>query len=102
MGYNLYRYKKFCGIYVVTNTITGEQYVGQSRNIAVRWLQHMANSLNSKKTQKLYEAIRKYGITNFSFQILEECNKEELSEREKYWIAELDTYNTGYNRTLGG
>ena len=101
-SYNLYRYRKFCGIYVVTNTVTGQQYVGQSKNIGIRWLQHLANSLNSKKLEKLYEAIREYGITCFSFQILEECKKEDLREREKFWIAELDTYNTGYNSTLGG
>ena len=101
-GYNLYRYGKFCGIYLVTNMITGEQYIGQSRNIGVRWLQHLGNSLKSSKTERLYEAVRRYGITNFSFQILEECDKKDLNEREKYWICELDTYNTGYNRTLGG
>lgn len=44
----------------------------------------------------------KYGIENFDFYILEECEPVELDDREIYWIDALDTYNHGYNMTLGG
>lgn len=46
--------------------------------------------------------MRKYGLENFSFSILEECEESQLKEREIYWIATLDTYYHGYNATLGG
>ena len=44
----------------------------------------------------------KYGVENFDFYILEECQPDELDIKEIYWIATLDTYNYGYNMTLGG
>ena len=45
----------------------------------------------------------KYGVDAFSFQILEECKREELNEKEIYWIAELGTLSPGgYNLTSGG
>lgn len=44
----------------------------------------------------------KYGVENFDFYILEECHPNELDDKEIYWIATLDTYNHGYNMTLGG
>lgn len=47
-------------------------------------------------------AICKYGIENFDFSILEQCNIEQLDEKERYWIAYYDSYNNGYNRTPGG
>ena len=50
----------------------------------------------------IHRAFRKYGIDNFSFEILEECNPEDLFEREKYYIEKYDSYKKGYNETLGG
>lgn len=47
-------------------------------------------------------AINKYGIENFTFEIIEECSEEQLNNRERYWIAYYDTYHNGYNRTVGG
>lgn len=49
--------------------------------------------------------MRKYGIENFDFTIVEECKDEEMSEREIFWIKALDTYisnGKGYNMTHGG
>lgn len=49
------------------------------------------------------KSIRKYGINNFDFEIIEECPKEELNEREIYWIDYYNTYfGEGYNCTIGG
>lgn len=46
--------------------------------------------------------MRKYGIENFSFEIIEECKKEELNDKEKYWINYFNTFFNGYNLTTGG
>ena len=46
--------------------------------------------------------MRKYGVEQFSFEIIEKCNESLLKEREKYWIDYYNSVNTGYNLTLGG
>ena len=86
------------GIYKITNKINGKSYIGLSTNIEERFKKH-----RQKQGDKiLYSAFQKYGIENFDFSIIELCSSELLSEREKYWIAYYDTYNNGYNATLGG
>ena len=56
------------------------------------------------RNTNLYQAMRKYGIENFSFEVIEECLPEELNEREIYWIDYYDSFNKekGYNMTPGG
>ena len=91
---------KNCGIYKITNTINQHSYVGLSKNISTRWRHHVNESQNlkSKEYQKtLYRAFRKYGIENFSFEIIEYCSEDKLAEREIYWINKLDTVENGYN-----
>jgi len=48
--------------------------------------------------------MRKYGVENFSFEIIEKCSKEELNDREVYWIEYFDSTNRekGYNYGSGG
>lgn len=47
--------------------------------------------------------MNKYGIDNFSFEIIEECEKDKLSDREKYWINYYNSISpNGYNLTEGG
>lgn len=86
------------GIYKITNKLNGMSYIGQSVNIAKRWKTHC----NGNSTSLIHKAIFLYGKDNFSFEVLEECKKEELNDRERYWIHFYDTYNNGYNLTLGG
>ena len=86
-----------CGIYLITNTINGKYYVGQSVDILNRWQQHEYAEAKSL----LYEEIKKYGLINFIFRVLEECSPRELDEREYFWINELNTYEDGYNSTQG-
>jgi len=76
-----------CGIYKITNLINKKVYIGQSVNIESRWRDEKAASnclsdceYNSVRSR----AFRKYGIENFSFEIIEECSKEQLNEREGY------------------
>lgn len=93
------------GIYKITNQVNGKVYIGQSRNIEKRWNQHRTTAFNSNNHNynlPLYRAIRKYGIENFIFEVLEECKIEELNEKEKYYIKLYNSYFEGYNLTLGG
>lgn len=88
------------GIYKITNLLNQKCYIGQSINIKQRWKQHRANS--QVRDEALYLAIQKYGIENFSFEVIEECKEEELDLKEQYYINYYDSYNNGYNMTLGG
>lgn len=88
------------GIYLITNKINGKNYIGQSIDIARRWRQH--REAVSYGQTPLYKAIRKYGIENFDFCILEECSKEELNDKEIQYIEQYNSYFCGYNQTRGG
>ena len=92
------------GIYKITSKDTGKCYIGQSIDIETRWKQHISKALYTLENTKFYNALRKYGYENFTFEIIEECDKEQdiLDERERYWIAYYNSYNDGYNSTLGG
>ena len=47
-------------------------------------------------------AILKYGKENFTIRELEKCEISKLNEREKYYISLYNSYNDGYNNTIGG
>lgn len=82
-------------IYEIKNKVNGKVYIGQ----------HSLNELGSYwgSGKLIKRAIEKYGIENFERIILEKCsNQNELNEREKYWIKEKDSINSGYNLTEGG
>ena len=93
-----------CGVYKITNLETKEVYVGQSVDIVERWKQHCKNALGvgtSSATNKLYSSMQKYGLYNFTFEVLEECKSNELDEKEKIYISLYDSYNFGLNGTKG-
>lgn len=48
------------------------------------------------------ERLEKYGSDNFEFVIIERCDKTQLNQREMYWIEQYDSFNNGYNKTIGG
>ena len=91
------------GIYKITNVETNECYIGQAVDIYKRWSQHCKAGLgiDTPPGNKLYKAIQEYGLQNFTFEILLECNRDELNEKEKYFISlyQADTY--GYNGNIG-
>lgn len=91
------------GIYKITNVITNECYIGQALDINKRFKEHCKCGLgiDTPPGNKLYKAISEYGLQNFSFEILEECKKEELNEKEKFYINLYDSYNFGYNSNKG-
>ena len=88
-------------IYKLTSP-SGKSYIGQTRNsFDIRWKQHVRDA-NCNSVLPIHIAIRKYGPENFVNQILEEIPNEELNAKEQYYIQKYDTYNNGYNCTLGG
>ena len=91
--------EKICGIYKITNNLNHKSYIGQSVDIYKRWEKEKSHSAEAYTLQY---ALRHYGTNNFTFEIIEQCMPNQLNEREKYWIQYYDTFNTGYNETLGG
>ena len=87
------------GIYKITNLTNGLSYIGQSNEIEKRWQSH----INHKSSSLIHQAIKIFGVENFSFEVLEECLSTELNEKEKYWIKYYNTFEgDGYNLTPGG
>lgn len=88
------------GIYLITNNINGNQYVGLSNNIDRRFMEHKSPKNIANKKTTLAKAFRKYNIDNFSFEILEIVNSiNDLAEKEIYWIKKL---KPKYNMNFGG
>lgn len=95
--------KTATGIYKITNIITEQCYIGQALDIYKRWSQHAKCGLgiDTPPGNKLYKAIQEYGLENFTFEILTECNSTELDEKEKYFISLYQADIFGYNGTKG-
>lgn len=89
-----------CGIYKITNQLNKKFYIGKSVNIYKRWTEHC----RSTDTCPIHKAIQKYGKENFSLTILEECTKQELNDKEIFWIQKYNGYQDSncYNATRGG
>lgn len=96
--------EEVCGIYKLTNQLTKECYIGQSKNCAKRLSEHLrcaCGAVAASKSNKLYEAMRQDGITNFSFELLERCEPEDLDEKEAFFINLYSADTLGYNSTSG-
>lgn len=92
------------GIYMIRNLINDKKYIGQSVDIERRFKEHKNRMFYTEYETCFYRALKKYGIENFSFEILEICKKEEMDEKEKEYIQKFKTYvkENGYNFTTGG
>lgn len=88
------------GIYKITDKSNGKVYIGQSSNIERRRREHF--EWNKNPDQYIDILIKERGNDNFTFEILEECSKEELTLRERYYIELYDSFYNGYNKTKGG
>ena len=88
-----------CGIYKITNLENNMCYVGQAVNIADRWKQHIKRGIGAEPLtrNKLYPAMLSFGVENFSFEIIEECDRSKLSEREDYWQDFYKAKEFGYS-----
>lgn len=95
--------KIVCGIYKITNLLTEQCYIGQSVDIAKRWKDHCKCGLgiDASATNKLYNSMQQDGIWNFSFELLEQCPRELLNEKEKFWIQMYQSNKFGLNITRG-
>lgn len=87
------------GIYKITNTVNGKSYVGSSVNIWSRWCLHKRQLLQGiHHSIKLQRAWNMYGSESFSFSVVELVeNKNQLLDREQFWLDSLDSVKSGYN-----
>lgn len=88
-------------IYRIYNDINDKSYIGLTTNtVETRWKKHLSNSAFVK--YHLYDAMRLYGVEHFFIETLEKVDDKNLAIREQYWIQKYDSFNNGYNETLGG
>ena len=90
-------------VYCLTNKTSGKKYVGwTAKLLQERWRAHCKRARSGVVT-KLYSAIRAHGEDDWQLDILEDNLDDVVArQREIFWIAKLDTFNVGYNLTLGG
>ena len=93
--------EKICAVYKITNTVTGDFYIGSSKNIKQRWAAHKKPSVWKKYSNKqLYLDMQKYGLDKFVFEVIEEAEPDKLKEMEQEFIEKLQpVYN---NRNANG
>lgn len=91
--------RKVSGIYKITCVENNKTYIGKSVDIANRWSEHIKSSLEIGTIAKnqLYTLMKEKGAENFTFELLEEVNKDKLLERESYWIKFYETDSYGLN-----
>lgn len=96
---NLLGSKDVTGIYKITNVLTNECYVGQAVNVRERWAEHAKCGLgiDTPAGNKLYAAMKEYGIWSFSWELLEECPRAQLNEKEAFYISMYQSDIYGYN-----
>ena len=93
--------EKISGIYKITNKITGDFYIGSSKNVKRRWGEHKKPSTWKRySNNQLYKDMQKYGLDKFEFEIIAEVESEKLKEAEQQFIETLKpAYNS--NRANG-
>lgn len=91
------------GVYKITNIQTEECYIGQAVDCRKRWLEHCKCGLgiDTPQKNKLYEAMLKYGLDQFTFEVLQECEAEDLNFLEKFYIDTYLSCDYGYNSNTG-
>ncbi len=87
------------GIYKITNKQNQMCYVGQAVNVAERWKQHIKRAIGAEPmtNNKLYPAMKKFGVENFTFELIEECSQDKLNQREDYWQDFYNAKDYGYS-----
>lgn len=98
------------GIYKYTNNINNKVYIGQSINLEQRRYAHKSSAFNPQANDynsQFHQALRKYGLENFSYEVIAEISNEEyssqmLNDLEQYFIQYYDSFKNGYNATPGG
>ena len=90
------------GIYKITNIDTGKCYIGKSTNVKTRIADHFKSSIGIRSIadQAVHHAILKEGFWNWAIEVITYCDKERLSELEKYYITFFKSMEHGYNKIL--
>lgn len=88
-----------CGIYKITNIENQKCYIGQAANLAERFRQHIKRGIGAEPAtrNKLYPAMQEIGVENFTFEVIEECERSLLDEREDYWQDFYKAKEFGYS-----
>lgn len=81
------------GIYKITCLVNGMIYIGQSKDIEIRWKSHIKYFKRNKNSHLIQTHYNLYGIESFVFEVVEECSIQDLKLREAYWIKQIGTYN---------
>lgn len=91
-------------VYKATSKTSGKSYIGKTTNtLKQRIGEHVRKSKTSKHTNHFHNAIKKYGEDDFVWEVLDNCDDEEvLNILEIKYIKLHNTYNDGYNLSLGG
>ena len=89
----------YSGIYQIVHVPSGKRYIGQATNISTRWSCHRHSLRTGKTTSPLYNAIRKHGIDEFFFTVLEKVEDISiLTQREQFWLDAFQPFApNGYN-----
>jgi group I intron endonuclease len=92
------------GIYKLTSLKNGKCYIGKSTNVKNRIADHFKSTIGIKSIadQAVHHAILKEGFWNWQIEIITYCDKDKLSELEKYYIEFFKAQEFGYNKTGGG
>ena len=92
---------KISGVYKIINTVTGDFYIGSSKNVKSRWAVHKCQTTwKNNPNNPMYLDMKHYGTDKFEFQMIEEVEPESLKETEQKFIETLNpTYN---NRRANG
>ncbi len=92
---------KNTGIIYKYTSPSGQSYLGQSSSPEHRHKSHLSRVKNGSE-YPIHRAIRKYGIENIDYSVVEEVSTDLMDEREIYWIDYYDSFKNGYNQTIGG
>src|SRR5713101_3223654 len=92
-------------LYLITNTVTGQQYVGKTtRDIRTRWKEHLKDAKVNRHQYRLHRAIRKYGAGSFTVETIHTLAQDaaSLNQWEVFYIEALRVAGKLYNMTTGG
>jgi group I intron endonuclease len=92
-------------IYLIRNVVNDKSYIGQSKVPQKRWVRHKYDAITRLIDSPLYRSIRKHGVNNFTFSIIDQSEEDDLIDHlEIFWIQKLksNNLNYGYNLESGG
>lgn len=93
---------KISAVYKITNMVTGDFYIGSSKDVKLRWMQHKRLSVWKKYSNNpMYLDMKKFGVDKFELEILEEVEIDNLKDKEQQFIESLKpSYNNNNAKGL--